>query len=230
MTGPVLQVQGLQVQRGGRPVLQGLDLCVQPGQRVALTGASGWGKSTLLQAVLGLLPVQAGLVRWFGRPCRSEADFAAVRRQVGLLFQSSDDQLLCPRVIDDVAFGPLNLGWSAHEALRQAQAQLAALGIEHLQHRPVHELSGGEARRVALAGVLAMQPQVLLLDEPTAGLDADARALMLVHLDAHCPTLVLASHDAEAVARLCAQPCQALQRAPAAPGDGHRPGRCDVCG
>lgn len=202
---PVLRVQGLQLQRGGRRVLALPALDLLQGQRLALVGPSGAGKSSLLHALLGLLPLQAGSVHWFGRPCSSEADFAAVRREVGLLFQASEDQLLCPRVIDDVCFGPLNLGWTDAQALAAAQQQLEALGISHLAQRAVRELSGGEARLVALAGLLAMRPRVLLLDEPTTGLDQDAAERLLAHLDALQQTLLLTSHDDAVIERLGAR-------------------------
>lgn len=202
---PALRVQGLQLLRGARRVLQLQALELLQGQRLALVGPSGVGKSSLLHALLGLLPLQAGSVQWFGKPCSSEADFAAVRREVGLLFQASEDQLLCPRVIDDVCFGPLNLGWPEAEALAAAQAQLTALGITHLAQRAVRELSGGEARLVALAGLLAMRPRVLLLDEPTTGLDPQAEERLLAHLDALQQTLLLTSHDESVIERLGAR-------------------------
>jgi len=190
-----LELRGIHFAHDGRGVLQGADLGLQTGDRVALVGANGAGKTTLLHLAVGLLRPDAGEVIAFGRPCRSEADFLPVRARVGLLFQHSDDQLFCPTVLDDVAFGPLNLGQPPAQARRTAEATLAALGLDGFAGRVTHRLSAGEKRLVALATVLAMQPAVLLLDEPTNGLDEATETRLIAHLAGLPQSMVVVSHD-----------------------------------
>lgn len=179
----------------GRPVLAGCDFQLDAGQRVALLGANGSGKSTLLHLAVGLLRPGRGTIVAFGRPRRAEVDFHEVRRRAGLLFQDSDDQLFCPTVGEDVAFGPLNLRQPRDEVRRVVRRTLEAVGLAGYEERITYRLSGGEKRLVALATVLAMQPDVLLLDEPTGGLD-EAGTRRVVSLLADLPqAMVLVAHD-----------------------------------
>jgi cobalt/nickel transport system ATP-binding protein len=194
-SGAVIAVRDLSVERSGRRVLAAVGFALAPDERLLIDGASGAGKSTLLHALLGFVPRSAGRIELLGRACASEADFAALRGPIGLLLQDPDDQLLGPSVVEDVEFGPLNLGLPPPAARRRAHEQLRRLGIEALAERPVHELSGGEKRLAALAGVLAMTPRALLLDEPTAGLDADSAQALLAALLATGVPMVVASHD-----------------------------------
>ena len=178
-----------------RPVLTECCFALMPGERVALVGANGSGKTTLLHLIVGLLRPTAGELRAFGKARRHEHDFHEVRQRAGLLFQEADDQLFCPTVAEDVAFGPLNLGKPRPEVRRIVTETLAALELTGYEHRVTYKLSGGEKRLVALATVLAMQPDVLLLDEPTAGLDDEATQ-RLVELLARLPqAMLIASHD-----------------------------------
>jgi len=179
----------------GRSVLRGVDCRLHAGDRLALLGANGAGKTTLLHLLVGLIRPDAGEVVAFGRPCRHEADFVPMRARVGLLFQHSDDQLFCPTVLDDVAFGPLNLGRPPSEARAVAEATLAALGLDGFAGRVTYRLSSGEKRLVALATVLAMEPEVLLLDEPTNGLDEATEARLITHLAGLEQAMVIVSHD-----------------------------------
>jgi len=156
-----------------RPVLRGMDLELHEGERVGLIGQNGSGKTTLLHLIVGLLRPAAGVIEVFGLARRREADFAEVRARVGLLFQDPDDQLFCPTVAEDVAFGPLNLGKGRDEVRDIVAETLKSLGLEGYENRITYKLSGGEKRLASLATVLAMRPEVLLLDEPTAGLDED---------------------------------------------------------
>ena len=199
---PLLELTGLTVLRDGRPVLSGVDLTLRPGERVALVGPNGAGKTTLLRAIIGLEPAAAGRIRLFGEECATEPAFRKFRPRIGFLFQDSDDQLFCPTVVEDVAFGPLNLGLGAAEAERQAISTLEELGIGHLAQRVTHRLSGGEKRLVCLAGLLAMKPDVMMLDEPTNGVDDEhGRQLRQALLD--CPAaLLLVSHDSQFVGGL----------------------------
>jgi cobalt/nickel transport system ATP-binding protein len=184
----------------GRPVLRDLSLGIAAGQRVAVVGGNGAGKTTLLRALMGLLPVD-GTVTVGGR-CITRAE-EAVDAGVGLVFQNPDDQLFEATVADDVRFGPRNQQLATDEIEQRAERALAALEIGALAERPIEELSFGEKKRACVAGVLAMRPSVLLLDEPTAGLDPrgeEALVTLLAGLDA---TLIVATHAVDIVPRLC---------------------------
>lgn len=196
MTEPLFRLEGLRfAYEPGRPVLQGVDFALAAGERVALTGANGTGKTTLFHLMLGLLTPPAGTIRAFGRRRATEKDFHEVRARAGLLFQDPDDQLFCPTVAEDVAFGPLNLGRSPVEADTIVAQTLATLGLEGFEERVTYKLSGGEKRLVSLAAVLAMRPEVLLLDEPAGGLD-EAATLRLPDILERLPqAMVIISHD-----------------------------------
>ncbi|CRL11890.1 Cobalt import ATP-binding protein CbiO [Phaeobacter italicus] len=177
------------------PVLEGASMQLAPGERLALIGPNGAGKSTLLKIIMGLLAPTSGSVAAFGQIRRQESDFHEVRRRIGLVFQDADDQLFCPTVAEDVAFGPLNLGRSKEEALAIVDQILARLGLLHLRDRVTHKLSGGEKRLVTLATVLAMEPDVLILDEPTNALDPDNYARLVDILRSLDQAVLLVSHD-----------------------------------
>lgn len=196
-----LQAVGFAYQ-ADRPVLERIDFSFGQGERVAIVGANGSGKTTLLQLMVGLLKPTSGRLSAFGRERRSERDFHEVRRRAGLLFQDPDDQLFCPTVLEDVAFGPLNLGEEQATARALAEASLECLGLAGFGPRITHHLSGGEKRLVTLAAVLAMRPDVLLLDEPTAGLDEAAEERLLALLQARPEAMVVVSHDRDLRARL----------------------------
>jgi len=176
-------------------VLNGCNFCLRHGERMALLGSNGSGKTTLLHLIVGLLRPDAGQIEVFGRPRAAEADFYEVRRRVGLLFQDADDQLFCPTVAEDVAFGPLNLGKSRDEVRRIVVGTLDSLGLAGYEHRITYHLSGGEKRLVALATVLAMQPDVLLLDEPSGGLDDDATERLIGVLARLPQAMLVVSHN-----------------------------------
>ncbi len=196
MSEPLIEFRDLDFAYGpGQPVLRGCNFALRPGERVALLGPNGCGKTTLLHLIVGLLRPLAGRIVAFGRQRVAEADFHEVRRRVGLLFQDADDQLFCPTVAEDVAFGPLNLGKSRDEVRRIVAATLDALGLAGCEHRVTYHLSGGEKRLVALATVLAMQPDVLLLDEPSGGLDEVATERLIGVLDRLPQAMIVVSHD-----------------------------------
>ena len=203
MSGETLfRLTGVSCHYGARAVLRDVDFTLGAGQRVALLGGNGAGKSTLLHLMMGLTKPSSGTIAAFGVARHRNSDFIEVRRRAGLLFQDADDQLFCPTVIEDVAFGPINCGQSEDQARATAQAILDELQIAHLADRVTHRLSGGEKRLVSLATVLAMKPEVLLLDEPTNALD-DASRERLVGLLGDLPqALVLVTHDQELVERL----------------------------
>lgn len=180
---------------GQPPVLDGASLTLEPGQRLSLTGPNGSGKSTLLRITMGLQRPSAGTLSIFGAPRREETDFHEVRRRIGLVFQDPDDQLFCPTVAEDIAFGPLNLGKTRDEALAIVDRVLSDLDLLHLKDRITHKLSGGEKRLITLATVLAMEPEALLLDEPTNALDTKNEARLLEILKALPQAILLVSHD-----------------------------------
>ena len=183
MSDPIIEMSNITFAYPGssRPVFQDFNFQFRPGQQVGLTGPNGCGKTTLLHLIIGLLKPQAGKIVIFGEEVSKEQDFLAVRQKVGLLFQNPDDQLFCPTVLEDVAFGPLNQGKAPAEAIQIARETLTLLELEGFEDRVTYKLSGGEKKLVSLATVLAMQPQLLLLDEPTTGLDTDTKH-RLVHI------------------------------------------------
>ncbi len=178
----------------GRTVLDGVEMALYPGETLGLAGANGSGKTTLLRLITGLLRPGRGHLELFGQERTCRTDFDAIRGRVGMVFQDSDDQLFCPTVIDDVAFGPLNLGASADAARTAASRALESLGLSGYEDRTTYALSGGEKRLIALATVLAMTPDVLLLDEPLNGLDATSAARVTEVLEQLPQAILVVSH------------------------------------
>jgi cobalt/nickel transport system ATP-binding protein len=156
---------------GDKLVLDRLTFQLHRGDRIGLVGPNGSGKTTLFHIIMGLLRPSSGTIELFDKPAHEEKDFREVRKKIGLLFQDADDQLFSPTVLEDVAFGPLNLGKTPEEARDIALKTLARLDLFGFENMITYKLSGGEKRLVSLATVLAMDPEVLLLDEPTNGLD-----------------------------------------------------------
>ncbi|NES23119.1 MAG: ABC transporter ATP-binding protein, partial [Symploca sp. SIO3E6] len=173
---PAIQISGLSFSYPNQPpVLQELSFTIHPGERVGLIGPNGAGKSTLFLSICGLLQPTSGEILLCGKPV-VKGEF---RPEIGLVFQNPNDQLFCPSVQDDVAFGPENLGLSATEIEYRVKEALAVTGIQKLAERVPHHLSGGQKCMVAIAGVLAMQPQVILYDEPSANLDLRSRRRLI---------------------------------------------------
>jgi cobalt/nickel transport system ATP-binding protein len=196
MSGPLIRLSKIEFGYvANKPLFSDLNFSLDTGQRIGLTGANGRGKSTMLHLITGLLRPHVGTIEAFGRLRRSPADFHEVRRQAGYLLQDSEDQLFCPTVLEDVMFGPLNFGARREEARRVAMETLETLGCGNYAHRVTYKLSGGEKRLVALAAVLAMRPRVLLLDEPTAGLDADTEERLAGILESLEQEIILISHN-----------------------------------
>lgn len=176
-------------------IFNNLDFTLKKNEKIALTGENGTGKTTLFHIIMGLLPIFTGKIYLFGNEMMNENDFRKYRTKIGLLFQDSDDQLFSPTVIDDVAFGPLNLGKKGEEARNIAENTLKLLHISHLKERITYKLSGGEKRMVALATILAMEPEVLLLDEPTNGVDEKHLTLLINFLKNTDLSYIVISHD-----------------------------------
>jgi cobalt/nickel transport system ATP-binding protein len=183
--------------------LDKVSLTVKSGERVAVLGSNGSGKSTLLKIMDGLYFPASGVVKAFGTPLteqafRDDAFHYSFRRRVGLVFQDSDVQLFSPSVWDEIAFAPLQLGLSRDEVIARVNAAMAALRIEKLRDRAPHRLSGGEKKRVALASVLSLEPEVWLMDEPTAGLDPRSQSWLvdfIIEQGRAGRTIVTATHD-----------------------------------
>jgi cobalt/nickel transport system ATP-binding protein len=224
---PAIRVSGLEYRYpDGKDALLGVELTVHPGESVALVGPNGAGKSTLLLHLNGLLPAKSPLVAGHGHAGGHGADRTRrrqgpnvwidglevndrnapdVRRRVGLLFQDPDDQLFCNTVVEDVAFGPLNMGKTSAEARRIALDCLERVNLRELADRPPHHLSFGERKRVCLAGVLACDPSVLVLDEPSANLDPRGRRRLIQLIQSLSSTKLIATHDLEMVLELCSR-------------------------
>ncbi len=205
MTAPLFSLQGISFNYPGHPVLEQVDFDLHPGERVALVGTNGAGKSTLLRLMVGLHRSSQGTLNAFGFQPQDEKTFREVRLRAGMLFQDPDDQLFCPTVLEDVTFGPLNQGKSMDEAMEIADGVLTTLGLKGFEQRITYRLSGGEKRLVSLATVLAMEPEVLLLDEPSNGLDDDTQERLLEHLKALPQAMVFVSHDRTFVEQLASR-------------------------
>lgn len=191
----------------GTPALRGVSFAVAEGECVGIIGPNGAGKSTLLLHLNGVLPETpdgSGAVRVFGAPI-TRANLYEIRRTVGLLFQDPDDQLLCPTVGEDVAFGPRQLGLGGPELGARVAAALARVGLAGFEARSAHHLSRGEKRRVCLAGLLACESRVLVLDEPTSELDPRGRRELEALLASIPATTLVATHDLEMVVELCSR-------------------------
>jgi len=199
---PLLEIRALGHRYpDGSHGLADCSLVLLPGSRNALLGANGSGKTTLLQHINGLLRPSSGGLLLDGRALDySRAGLAALRRRVGLVFQNPDQQLLAATVFEDVSFGPLNLGLDAAQVRRRTVEALQAVGLADLAGRQVQQLSHGQKKRICIAGVLAMEPELLLLDEPMAGLDAAMQDELLTVLDSlsgRGVTLLLSTHDVD---------------------------------
>jgi cobalt/nickel transport system ATP-binding protein len=188
----------------GTHALRGINLAIEASDRVALIGANGSGKSTLLLHLNGILETQSGCIK-VGKWDMSPESLKDIRNFVGLVFQNPDDQLFMPTVWEDIAFGPLNQGVAEPELTHRIQRAMVAVGLdfETYANRTASNLSGGEKKRVAIAGVLAMQPQVLVLDEPSAQLDPRSRRKLIELLQTLPLTQLIATHDLDMALDLC---------------------------
>ena len=203
---PLFDLRDVGYTYAGRQVaLDGVSLQIWPGERVALLGANGSGKSTLLKILDGVICPTGGTIRALGRDVAAVAageDGFMFHREVGLVFQDPDIQLFSATVLDDVAFGPLQLGLTQEEVRERSDEALAEMGIAHLADRAPFELSGGEKKRAAIASVLSLRPEVVLLDEPTASLDPRTKWVLvdlIQRLAAAGRTLIVATHELDIV-------------------------------
>jgi cobalt/nickel transport system ATP-binding protein len=198
----LITLEGVSVDRDGARVLDGVTMHLDASERLAIIGSNGAGKTTLLRSLIGLHKASAGTIEAFGRVQRCEDDFREMRLRAAYLFQDADDQLFCPTVVEDVAFGPLNKGLSEEAAMDKARATLARFNMGHLGPRVTRKLSGGEKRLVCLAAILAMDPDVLLLDEPTNSLDNTHVEKLVEILSSLDTAMIIVSHDRPVLDRL----------------------------
>jgi len=179
----------------------GLDFVVNRGERIVILGGNGSGKTTLLYHILGLLEPNEGRIRVFDK--NPAEQYNAIRERIGVLLQNVDDQILSPTVWDDISFSPRNYGYGKEETSRMVDRVMAELGIQHLRDKICHYLSGGEKRKVALAGALVMRPELLILDEPFEGLDSRSRGELVTLLNkrnSEGMTIIMSTHDLNLVA------------------------------
>ena len=180
-------------------VLKGISIEVMPGQRVGLIGPNGAGKTTFFLSICGMFKPIAGEIAVLGKPVVS----GKFNPDIAMVFQNPDDQLFCPSVRDDVAFGPQNMGLSKEEVEIRVTEALSAVGVSKLADRPVHHLSEGEKRIVSIASVLVMRPKLIMYDEPSANLDIRSRRRLIRLLQLSTETILIASHDLELILEVC---------------------------
>lgn len=187
----------------GTEALKNVDFIAEKGKIVALLGPNGAGKSTLFLHFNGIIRPSSGTINLDGEPLRYEKkDLMKVRQKVGIVFQNPDDQLFAPTVMEDVAFGPMNIGLSNEEVEKRVKDALNKVGMDGFEKKAPHHLSGGQKKRVAIAGILAMKPEIMVLDEPTSGLDprgASQILRLLYQLNKEGMTIVISTHDVDLV-------------------------------
>lgn len=194
-----LEINNLSFSYPGHSVLDQISLTIKDGERVGIIGPNGAGKTTLFHSVCGVLKPTAGEIQLYDQKVKAGKFHPAV----GLVFQYPDDQIFSPTVYDDIAFGPRNMGLSDSEVEGRVHDAMALTGIEELSDRAPHHLSGGQKRMVAIAGIQAMQPRVIIYDEPSANLDMRSRRRLINFIKASSETVLVSSHDLEMVVELC---------------------------
>lgn len=193
---PIINLENISFSYPGEPlIIDELDFKFHHGDRSGLIAPNGSGKTTFFHIIMGLVKPSSGKMEIFGKPVSGEEDFSNIRGRIGLLFQNADDQLFCPTVLEDVAFGPLNMGKSKEEAIEISKKILDSLGLAGFEDRITYKLSGGEKRLVSLATVLSMKPDILLLDEPLTGLDRETRLKLIDILPDLDISYILISHE-----------------------------------
>lgn len=190
----------------GTRALKNINIEIEKGEKVAIIGPNGAGKSTLFSHFNGLTEPTSGCVKIEGKPISFEKDelLLKVRQKVGIVFQDPNDQLFAPTVKEDIAFGPMNLGLSYDEVEKRVEDALKMVGMENYEDKTPHHLSGGQQKRIAIAGIIAMKPELMILDEPTAGLDPDGveKVLNIMNqLNEEGMTLIISSHDIDMISK-----------------------------
>ena len=191
----------------GQTVLSNINFKLYQGQKMGLIGHNGSGKSTFLHIIMGLVQASSGTLRLFDTVISTEAEFQEARKRIGLVFQNSDDQLFSPTVLEDICFGLLNQGKSPEVARQKAENLLETLDLKGFENRITYKLSGGEKRLVALATVLVMEPEILLLDEPFTGLDESIRERIFDILNYLNISYIIVSHEFDSLAQTTTDIC-----------------------
>jgi len=200
----ILELEKISVSFEGRgDVLKNLSLDVFKGEKIGIKGANGSGKTTLLFAIEGFVKISDGKIKLFGKEMISENDFRETRKKIGFLFQNSDDQLFSPTVEDDIAFGPLNLGWDRNKIKEKVDEVIEYFGIEHLRKRFSHTLSFGEKKIVSIASIVVMEPELYLLDEPTSALDEETAEKLKNFIVSKDETFIIVSHYVDFIENVC---------------------------
>jgi len=201
----ILELKGLCLRYGENVLFDNAALQLGEGERLGIYAENGTGKTTLFRVIAGLEKAQAMRLRFLGTECTKPEHFRTVRRQLGYVLQNPENQLLFPEVLEDVMFGPANLGVGPQECYERAKDALTRLGIAALRHALCETLSGGQKRLVSIAGILAMQPKALLLDEPTNALDSKGRDLLAQTLISNPAAQIIVSHDKAFLQALCSR-------------------------
>ncbi len=197
----ILSVKNLKVKIENREILKNVNFSIRKGEKIFITGPNGAGKTTFLETVMGFVPF-SGEILLKGSSLKTESDFNVLRKSVGYVFQNPDDQLFAPTVEEELAFAPLVKGLSRSRVSEIVNRTLRFFEIEHLRDKPTYKLSGGEKRIVSVACVVTMEPEVILLDEPTTGLDRKRWNKLVEFFEETGSSLVIVTHDAELMERL----------------------------
>ena len=197
----MIEFRNVSFSYGEAPVVENLSFSIQKGENVGLIGANGAGKSTIMKLMLGLIS-GSGEIKVDGLPINKE-NLGEIRKKIGFVLQDSDNQMFMPTVYEDMIFGPRNYGLSKEETDRRVDAVLAQLGLQDLKHRHNHKISGGEKRMAAIATILAMEPEAILMDEPSTALDPVNRRTVINTINRLPQTKLIASHDLDMILDTC---------------------------
>ncbi len=197
-----VKVESLSLEIEGREIFKGVSFSVNEGEKLFITGDNGCGKSSLIETIMGFLKPKEGKISFKGKELKREEDFKEARSKIGYVFQNPDDQLFCPTVEEEIAFAPLVKGKNREETEKIVREILREFEIEHLKDRPTHKLSGGEKRIVSIGAVLSMEPEGLILDEPTVGLDMKRFRKLVNFLKETSKTVIVITHERELIEEL----------------------------
>ena len=213
----MIEFRNVSFSYGEAPVVENLSFSIRKGENVGLIGANGAGKSTIMKLMLGLI-TGSGEIKVDGLPMNKE-NLGEIRKKIGFVLQDSDNQMFMPTVYEDMIFGPRNYGLSKEETDRRVDAVLAQLGLQDLKHRHNHKISGGEKRMAAIATILAMEPEMILMDEPSTALDPVNRRTVINTINRLPQTKLIASHDLDMILDTCQRVILLSHGAIAADGD-----------
>ena len=197
----LLVLKNFSVTLKNKPILNNINFSLEPGEKVFITGPNGAGKTTLVEAILGFIPFEGELF-FKNKLIKTKKDFQELRKNIGYVFQHPDDQLFSPTVEEELAFGPLNLGWNREKIRKKIEEILKYFRIEHLKTKNIYELSGGEKRIVSIACVVIMEPEVIIMDEPSNGLDEVNFKILIDFLKTSKKSIIVVTHDKELINEL----------------------------